>query len=296
MRSLLKSTMFALTLAVGGLYGASAAASPPALFFSTPVDSSKPAKTDGTVEIATVATDIEVIGWDKKEISVKGQVMDGAKLDFDVRGKLTKITVKPPKHGSKDSSALVVRVPRGSTINVTTVSGRLRANGVKGPVALESVSGSVTIDGDPKEVEAVSVSGDLYIASGSERTFAKNVSGKVHVSGSRGKLTASSVSGRLEVVDAKLERSEIATVSGAIEFVGTLLAGGPHEIKSHAGAIRVKLPKSSPVEIQATSFSGTIRNKFNGERKRGKLKISIGEGGPTVEIRSFSGAIFVEPK
>jgi DUF4097 and DUF4098 domain-containing protein YvlB len=296
MRSLLKSITFAATLAVGGLCSLSAHAGAPALFFSSPVDSTKPAKADGNVEIATIATDIEVIGWDKKEVSVQGEIMKGAKLDFDVRKKLTKITVKPPKNETHDSSALVVRVPKNSTVHVKTVAGRLRANGVSGPVALQSISGSVTIDGNPKEVEAVSVSGDLYIVSGSQRTFAKSVSGKVHVSGSRGKLTASSVSGRLEVVDAKLKRSQIATVSGAIELAGALLGGGPHDIKSHAGSIRLKLPKDSPVEIQAASFSGTIRNKFGNERKRGKLKISIGEGGPTVQIRSFSGAIFVEPE
>lgn len=258
------------------------------------VSESKAAAADGSVQIVTVVTDVEVIGTNNGKVEVKGEIVDGAKLKFSAGKRSTTIQVDPPKGHSEGQGKLTVYVPAGSSVTVKTVAGRLRMSEVTGVASLESVSGTVTVDGAPKELEASSVSGDLYLVAATRRTRARSVSGKVHVSGSRGKLEASSVSGKLEVQRAALSRCEISTVSGPIEFEGALLNAGPHEIKSHAGRITLTLPKKEPVEIHASSFSGTIRNEIGNTNSRSKAQISVGKGGPTVTVRSFSGGIVIQ--
>lgn len=279
-----------------GLSLAGAVLFTPDIALAGPVDEKKAASSSGSVQITTVATDIEVLGTKKKEVSVSGDIVKGATLEFESRKSSTVIEVKPPKGHSEGKGALVVRVPEGSEVHVKTVAGHLRMSAIDGSAELESVSGNVTVDGSPRELSAVSVSGNLFVVAASKRTFAKSVSGKVHVSGSRGKLEASSVSGRLEIDNAKVSKAQLATVSGSITFAGALLEDGPHEIKSHAGKITLKLPPKQPVIIDASSFSGTIRDKIGDERARGKARISIGKGGPRVKVRSFSGGIVIEPQ
>jgi DUF4097 and DUF4098 domain-containing protein YvlB len=271
----------------------------PALAEAGPVSESKTAAPDGSVRIVTVVTDIEVIGTKTKKVEVKGEIVDGAELRFTSGKHSTDIEVRPPKGRSKgkgkDQPKLTVYVPAGSSVTVKTVAGRQRMSEVTGVVSLEAVSGDITVDGAPKELEAASVSGDLFLVGSSQRTRAQSVSGKVRISGSRGKLEASSVSGKLEVEKASLSRCEISTVSGSIEFDGALLSAGPHEIKSHAGKITLTLPTGKPVEIHASSFSGTIRNKIGNTNSRSKAHVSVGKGGPRVTVRSFSGGITIQP-
>ena len=283
-------------LLAAGLSLAGAAVIVPNVASAGPVDEKTAASSSGSVQIVTVATDVEVLGTKKKEVSVSGDIVSGAKLELGSTKSSTVIEIKPPKGHSEGKGSIVVRVPEGSDVHVKTVAGHLRMSAVTGPAELESVSGNVTVDGSPKELSAVSVSGSLFVASASKRTFAKSVSGKVHVSGSRGKLEASSVSGRLEIDNAKVSKAQLATVSGSITFAGALLDDGPHEIKSHAGKITLKLPPKQPVVIEASSFSGTIRDRIGDERARGKTRISIGKGGPRVKVRSFSGGIVIEPQ
>ena len=95
------------------------------------------------------------------------------------------------------------------------------------------------------------------------------------------------------------------SVSGSVEFVGTLGKSGRYEINSHSGSVRLSLAGNTGFELNASSFSGSIRSDFpvtlggppsRDDRGRrpgpGRATHAVfGDGSATLNIRTFSGDI-----
>src|SRR5206468_11960178 len=68
------------------------------------------------------------------------------------------------------------------------------------------------------------------------------------------------------------DRLGIKSVSGSVEYAGSLVKGGRYEINSHSGSVRLTLSNPPGFELAANSFSGTIRSDFpmiiGGDRDR----------------------------
>jgi DUF4097 and DUF4098 domain-containing protein YvlB len=247
------------------------------------------------VVIRAVASDLEIVGTTRNEVAVTGHLPKGYRLDLSSSKGRTEVRVRPPKHSS-GSGKLRIEVPRGSSINLKSVSSDVSVKAVEGETTVETVSGGILSDGKSSEVQAVSVSGKVEIQGGKKRTSARTVSGPIEVHGPGGRLGASSVSGDVKVENANVSRAELGTVSGNIRFDGTLAPSGPHEIKTHAGRIELHLPKNAPVDIHASTHAGSIRSELGNVKTRGKTQITVGKGGPTVSVRTFAGSIVIEAR
>ena len=96
------------------------------------------------------------------------------------------------------------------------------------------------------------------------------------------------------------------SVSGNVEFAGSLGKGGRYDINSHSGNIRLALAGNTGFELNANSFSGSIRSDFpvtlggtsdrNDRRRAGPGRAThavYGDGSATLNIRTFSGDIVI---
>jgi DUF4097 and DUF4098 domain-containing protein YvlB len=124
-----------------------------------------------------------------------------------------------------------------------------------------------------------------------------SVSGSVKVTGVRGSVRAE-------------------TVSGNVEYAGTIVRNGRYEITSHSGTVRLGLANPSGFELNANSFSGSVRSELpltiggdsggrerdaGDDRDRGRrggsnnrnMRATFGDGSATLTVRTFSGDIII---
>jgi DUF4097 and DUF4098 domain-containing protein YvlB len=202
-----------------------------------------------------------------------------------------------------------VTVPYGARVNLKSVSGDVKLSGVKGDAHAESVSGSVFVESASRVALAKSVSGDvqiLAVAPDGDVT-ASSVSGSVSARGLKIKsLDAGTVSGDVILTKVACGRAYVRSVSGNLEFAGSLARNGRYEMKSHSGNVRLALTGDVGFEIEASSFSGTVRSDLpitlrtghsdddsRGRRLNRAVRGQYGDGSAILEITTFSGNVAI---
>jgi DUF4097 and DUF4098 domain-containing protein YvlB len=122
-------------------------------------------------------------------------------------------------------------------------------------------------------------------------------------------LDLSSISGDVVVTDATCDRLTAKSVSGSIEYTGSLARNGRYEMNTHSGNVRLVLPASPGFDLTATTFSGGIRSAFgmtvggdasSDVRRHGignrSIHATYGDGSATLTLRSFSGNIVIDKR
>lgn len=204
------------------------------------------------------------------------------------------------------SVAYTVSAPAGTRLTIGSVSGSINVSGIKGDVSANSISGSVHIANAGRIASAKSISGDVEILdTQTDGTMeVSSVSGTVTVRKVAARsIDVGSISGSVVVQDARCDRVQAHTISGNVEFGGTLAKGGRYELNSHSGDVRVALAGSTGFEVEATSFSGSIRSDFpvtigsdrGGQQftRRRALRGVFGDGSAVLSLTSFSGSVVI---
>lgn len=268
------------------------------------IDETKPAAKDGTVEVHNVSGSVRVTGWDQDQVAVTGTLGKGTeRLEFTAGDRRTVVRVVLPHNAHHvDGSDLEIKVPRGSSLEVSAVSADISVEKVAGEMDLESVSGEVRVGGEPKRFAARSVSGDVEITTASAPGRAKSVSGAVKLNGVTGEVEAGSVSGDIVVRGDAVSRVDLETTSGDIRLDAGLAKDARVSAKTVSGTVELTLPAATAADFDVTTFSGTITNDFGPAAKRtseygpGKeLSFSTGAGG-RVLAKSFSGNVHLRKK
>jgi len=156
-----------------------------------------------------------------------------------------------------------------------------------------------TLAADQEDYAAVDVRGQVP-----RRTALRvdRLSGPVHLAGVEGALTITHAHGDVTVQEAA-GPAEVSIKNGDVE-VGfrTLPTEGTHRIETANGDLRLRLPPEGAVQIDAQTDAGTIRTRrlsFNTEQfapinAGARYNAQMGDGGPTVELRTQNGSIVIE--
>ena len=202
-------------------------------------------------------------------------------------------------------------VPAAAAVAVKTISGNVGVAKVNGEVRAETVSGDVTVTGTPNVALARTVSGDVVARDigGASTLSLSTVSGSVTASGLKAKsLECGAVSGNIELSGVQVERLLAKSVSGDIQFGAVLAKGGRYEFGAHSGNIRVILGSDAGFELDASTFSGSVRSDFpvtlrsqtGGSRDRQDANRTIrgayGDAGAILSIKTFSGTVVISRK
>ena len=268
------------------------------------VEARRSASADALVEIENPAGSIRVIGWDRGEVLVNGDLGAGASgLDFTGSGSRIRVGVDTERNPHGVSSALEVHVPAKSRLQIESFNGSISVEGVNGTVSAETVNGSINVTGQAREIEAESVNGSVQVSGASTHTKAESVNGSVVVRGASGDLDASTVNGRLEVSGGSFERAHLETVSGSLAFDGALASGASLEAETVSGSVTLALPAGVAADFSISTFSGSVENAFGPPAARvsehtpeKELEFSTGGGGASVSVHTLSGGITLRKK
>jgi DUF4097 and DUF4098 domain-containing protein YvlB len=284
---------------------------------------------DGRFSLANVSGDIVVTGGGGDEVSIeavkrtRGDKSELGRVQITVDDRAGRVDVRTEheqnrtdrnRQGDHVSVDYTVTLPASVSVDVHSVSGSVKVTGVHGSLRAEAVSGEVTISDAPRLEAAKTVSGDVSLTgvTADGDLSAGSVSGNVRAKGLKARgLDLGSVSGDINVSDVTCERLGVKTVSGGVEYAGGIAKGGRYEINAHSGTVRLQLTNPAGFELNANSFSGSIRSELpltiggdstrNDPSPRGRrdsanshaMRATFGDGSATLVVRTFSGDIII---
>jgi hypothetical protein len=271
----------------------------------TPINETRPLAADGHLDISNVKGEVNVSAWDQNQVRITGTLGDGArKLEIEGDAHDLTIKVRGPDSGGlfnwgSDSSmgptVLNVQVPRGTNLEVHTVSADSGVHGLKGgKLDIGSVSGRVSVDADSPKLSVQSVSGSIELSGRIDDADISTVSGDVVAPQLGAMAKAETVSGDIRIGGGPFRKLAMNTVSGDMEIRGALSDAGNIDIDSMSGDVTLDLPAGLSAKIDASSFSGDLRSDWGSvqEHEHGpgsELKATAGGGNGNITVETFSG-------
>ncbi len=268
------------------------------------VDRRLDAAPDGEVDISNIAGSVEVTGWSRNEVEVTGTLGRNVKeLIFERDGDTVTIQVKVPRRsGHGIDSDLEIRVPDGSSLDISTVSADITVADVRGEQRLSTVSGDIETESAASDISAEAVSGDIEIAGDKSRneTDVSTVSGDVTLFRRSGTVSGESVSGDILVDEGTFGRADLGTVNGDVVFRAALEKGGRFSAETVNGDIDVEFAGDVSARIEIETFNGRIRNCFGPEPKRTSkytpglgLSFTEGAGDGRIDMSTMNGSLSI---
>ena len=284
---------------------------------------------DGRFSLSNISGDIVVTAGSGDEVSIeavkrtRGDRSELANLQISVDDRAGRVDVRTEyepnrtdrnRRGNSVSVDYTVTLPASASADLHSVSGSVKVTGVHGSLRAETVSGDVTITDAPRLEAAKTVSGDVSLTgvTADGDLTANSVSGNVRAKGLKARgLDLGSVSGDINVSDVTCERLGVKSVSGSVEYAGGIARGGRYEINTHSGTVRLLLANPAGFELNANSFSGSIRSELaltiggdSARRNYGprgrrdsannrSMRATFGDGSATIAVRTFSGDIII---
>src|SRR5579859_148366 len=180
-----------------------------------------------------------------------------------------------------------ITLPPGVSVNVTTVSAAITANGLSGDLTLSSETGQIDVHNMSKSY--------LHVRSMNAPVSLTAITGThIDVQSSGGAVHLSKVTG---------PRVAVATANGNIDYHGDCAGAGDYRFSTHTGDIEMWLPAYASVDLSARSRSGSVENEFPLEEKQHQVNPPIqgrsfagtsNSGSSSVELQSISGKIRVK--
>ena len=266
------------------------------------------ASADATIRIYNLSGSTTVSGWDRDSVALVATLEPRAgRLYIGGGGSSIKLGVEAQAgavSGAPSGAArLEVRVPRGSVVWVKAADASIDVDGVRGGLDLYSVTGDVRVRGTPETVRAESMEGGVFLDVRAPWARAKTASGRIELGGEIGDVAATTVSGAIHVVAARQARARIESVTGPVVVTGRPSRGGAWEIETHSGSVTLELAPDTDAEITVHTFGGEVRADLGRVASRreddlsgSELRIVAGEGGTSIAVRTFKGAIAVRPR
>src|SRR5690606_32371951 len=217
---------------------------------------------DAIVSVQNTAGSIDIRGWSRNEVEVQGDLgRDVEELVLERDDREIRIEVRSSRGNNRRiSSDLEIRVPAGSTVNVSGVSTDIDIADVTGDLRLSVVSGDVDVRGFASDIEIGTVSGDIQVEGRGQTGDARfnTVSGDVDVENVSGSISIESVSGDLLIADGVFERVKLNTTSGDVVFQAGLGDNGRFDFDTINGDSDLSFKGDVSARFDIETFNGEI--------------------------------------
>ncbi len=272
---------------------------------------------DGKVIIKNVSGNIEVKTWNKAQVQIDAlkvsrattlakakENMGKVKITITEENSTLRIKTEWPKGPNKNMSVSIyytLMIPVDASLNAYTVSGNVTCEDISGDLKAETVSGNVIVTGAKNGANCTTVSGTVEVDNVIGDVKLKTVSGNVLANAIKGNVDADTVSGSVvltNITDAN--DIEANAISGKVKYEGDLASNGFYHLQTLSGRVEFIVPSNSAFDLDATTFSGSINSDFDitvrGKIGKKSLNGSVNGGGAEVELKTFSGNVYLKKK
>ena len=255
----------------------------------------------GRIELELGAGEIRITAWTRNEVQISAS-SDRGTISAVLSSSRIELDLNTPRGASAGVTRYVLNVPVGVSIAARAGSGSIVVSGTKGNVQLETRSGRIDASDASGTIDVEATSGRITLQRVSGLTRLAAIGGTVTMSEVEGQLDIETTSGRVQVERANVQRLNFESVSGSLDFSGTLGATGPHAIDTHSGNVTLRLPASFAATLDLETFRGELRPvdfpvvALPGEargRDSDRIRFAINGGGVPLSISTFSGDIFL---
>ncbi len=205
-------------------------------------------------------------------------------------------------------------VPAQTQLRSHSGSGHQTIEGVKGPVTADTGSGGVTINNVGGQTTAHTGSGGIELDSIQGPVRAETGSGSIRATKIAGAFEGHTGSGHITLSQAAQGDVRVETGSGSVDLdnvrgglraeagSGNIKAAGEATgswyVHTGSGSIELRLPPQAGFDLFAHTGSGRISTErqitMQGNLDRHELRGKVGNGGPTLELRTGSGNITIQ--
>jgi hypothetical protein len=281
---------------------------------------------NGEVDLGNIAGDITIVrgGGSDATLEViktaRGRTVEDARemltlvqVDITERAGRSEVRTRYPEREMRRNArrnfsvsvAYNLTAPENARVTVNTISGSISVRDIKGELSLETISGDVQVSNGGRVPKAKTVSGNVEI---NETTVqgpmeAATISGTLTLRKVQAqRLDLGSVSGDVVIQDVACERVHAQSISGEVQLLGALHRGARYDLGSHSGQIRVVVSGGVGFDVEASSFSGSVRSDVpltnqtsdgSGRRGQRSLRGTFGDGSATLDLTTFSGSIVI---
>ena len=193
-----------------------------------------------------------------------------------------------------------VTAPAGTRVAIASTSSDVIVRDIKGDVGVQVTSGDITVSGAGSISSLRAISGDVTL-SDTTTDGGINVgtmSGDVLLQRVKARRVAADVtSGAVRLRESAVESVQLKSLSGDVEYSGSLTRGGRYELQTHSGTVLFNFSGGTGFELQANTFNGDISMPPSGvdfrnvTTARRSLRGTVGDGGAVVSLTTFSGDI-----
>jgi hypothetical protein len=257
----------------------------------------------GTVYVNVSRGLVKIIGWDKSEVLLKGEIDDSVEnVVFKNHGKktLVKIVSEGKKHWG-DSSILKLFIPHDSHLHFKGVDTTFKVSDLTNGMEGRSIRGDLIVSQVVPKIVASSVSGMIKVSNSAGKARIESVNGQVDFSGDFYDVLIKSMSGDVQADLSDIDKLEIKSISGDIELIGHLKNEALVKLKSVSGDISYDAPEYLDAECELTSqFGGDIHSDYTDDLpessmfEKKSLNFVSGNGSSELIIHTISGAINIK--
>ena len=253
---------------------------------------------NGAVDLTEISGDVIVNAWDRNEARVRAYAERG-RIRSSISASRLSLETESVR-GRVGDSKMEVWIPVGARVVARSTSGDVTVKGTKSPVDARSTSGDVVVTDATDRITIESVSGDVRASQLSGDVRSESVSGTIEIRDATGPVRAETTSGDVSLLNVTSRNVYATTVSGEVEYDGTIDNTGRYEFHAHSGDIRLEIPESANAQFSIETFSGSLDSEFSitlqpGQRTTGRprrFEFALGNGsGARVIAESFSGDI-----
>ena len=259
--------------------------------------------TGGIVDLTLISGDIVVRQGARPEVQIRASLERGRILS-ELSSSRVSLAVRSSR-GRAGEGRYELQVPIGTRVVARGTSADILVNGVQAAVEARSTSGDIVVDGATDRITIESVSGDVTGRGLAGTVLANAVSGDVELDQVTGEISSSTVSGDITLSRVVSNDVRVETVSGEVQYDGSIEKTGRYEFHTHSGNVVFGIPDGTGASLSLETFNGEIESDFpmtiqptslTRDRRRNarRLDTTLGGGGGRIIAETFSGNITIE--
>ena len=317
MKKITNTVSLGVLIALVMMFGVQSALAAEKVKFEEKFEKSVNLVKDGKVIITNFSGNIDVKTWNREQVQIdalkvsKSTTLAKAK-ENSTKVKITiteenstlRIQTQYPDGPNKNLSVSItytLMIPQEATLNASTVSGNVTCEDISGDLKAKTVSGNVNVTGAKNGATCSTTSGTVEVDNVIGDVKLHSVSGNVVANAIKGSVEADTVSGSVLLTDiSDADEIEASTMSGRVKYEGDLASDGTYHLQSHSGRVEFIVPSNAAFDLEARTFSGSINSDFDitirGKIEKRSLSGSVNGGGAEVELKAFSGNVYLRKK
>ncbi len=264
------------------------------------IDTTVSVSRGATIEVSVISGDIKVTSWDRAQVQVHA-VSESGDIRFEASSGRVTLETEHQDGDDDEDTHFELMVPKDARVSATSISGEVTVRGV-GELEATSISGDMSVSGVTGRAALQNVSGSITASDLDGGVKANAVSGDIELSDVTGDLQVQTVSGEMKLRSVKSSYVRTQTVSGDVEFDGTVDPKGRYEFNSHSGSFSIALPRGVGATVSMRGYSGDFNSSCamtlmpGGTQGTGRSKnmtFQLGNGGARFSIETFSGDVTI---